>query len=115
LFVLQNNLARKREQMKTMKMPELAEHAESSDSELPSSITTTTTTSNGSLPGHPCSALRVSVTSEDNDDVGGRGEVEVIRPPSPSDDSVTPSIPESFLKKLGLSTEGKPLVNGESR
>ncbi|XP_076467389.1 uncharacterized protein LOC143298371 isoform X2 [Babylonia areolata] len=121
----QNNLAKKREQMKTMKMPELSEHAESSsDTEQqqppPSVGNGGATLPSSSSPKTPL----VSARSGDNDDScrmdsnssggGGGGGVEVVRPPSPSKDPVTPSIPESFLKKLGLSAADKNVVNGET-
>lgn len=106
-----------------MKMPELSEYAES-DSELPAR--------NGapSSPSPSCvkepaatnassqylSAPHISVTSEDNDDTSrmDTSRADDVRPPSPTDDPVTPSIPDSFLKQLGLSTDDKELVNGEA-
>ncbi|XP_070190240.1 uncharacterized protein [Littorina saxatilis] len=133
--IRQNNLARKREQMKSMKMPELSEHAES-DSELlsgssngthPASKRSSARTSSSSTSSqqqqHP-SEPYISVVSDDNDDtcrmdnttsstMSDSGGEEVLRPSSPTDDAVTPSIPESFLKQLGLSTENKDLANGD--
>ena len=102
--------------MKTMKMPELSEHNESSDTEQPPTNggpascrkTPGTLGTSGSTP-------QIAVTSDDNDATSrseGDGE-QVVRPPSPSEEAVTPSIPDSFLKKLGLSTASKDLVNGE--
>ncbi|ESO92212.1 hypothetical protein LOTGIDRAFT_162867 [Lottia gigantea] len=41
------------------------------------------------------------------------GEGEDIKPPPPTDDPVTPSIPDSFLQKLGLKV-GKDPINKES-
>ena len=117
-LLLQNNLTRKREQMKTMKMPELSEHAES-DSELSASGNGAPSTSaKKSAPTNAAqhlSAPHISVTSDDNDDTSrmDTSSVNVVRPPSPSEDPVTPSIPDAFLKQLGLSTADKALVNGE--
>ena len=108
--------------MKTMKMPELSEHAES-ESEPPAS--SGAPSSSSASDKKPVSANttsqylcmpHISVTaSEDNDDTPrmDTSSADVVRPPSPSDDPVTPSIPDSFLKQLGLSTANKELVNGE--
>ena len=104
-----------------MKMPELSEHAES-ESELPAS--NGAPSSSSASDKKPASANttsqylcmpHISVTSEDNDDTPrmDTSSADVVRPPSPSDDPVTPSIPDSFLKQLGLSTANKELVNGE--
>lgn len=118
-------------------MPELSEHAES-DSELlsgssngthPASKRSSARTSSSSTSSqqqqHP-SEPYISVVSDDNDDtcrmdnttsstMSDSGGEEVLRPSSPTDDAVTPSIPESFLKQLGLSTENKDLANGDDR
>ncbi|XP_050391345.1 inositol 1,4,5-triphosphate receptor associated 1 isoform X3 [Patella vulgata] len=67
----QTNLAKKREQMKTMKLPELPEQGEVSNQS------------------------RYSVNLPDDFDKS-------LTPPPPSDDDVSPSIPDSFLEKLGL-------------
>ena len=101
-----------------MKMPELSEHAES-DSELAASGNGAPSTSaKKSAPTNAAqhlSAPHISVTSDDNDDTSrmDTSSVNVVRPPSPSEDPVTPSIPDAFLKQLGLSTADKALVNGE--
>lgn len=72
---LQNNLARKREQMKHMKMPELTELAENP--------------AEGSEASKGTSVFNSSGAS-------------FTQPPPPTDSMVLPSIPDSFLLELGL-------------
>ncbi|XP_046326165.2 inositol 1,4,5-triphosphate receptor associated 2-like isoform X2 [Haliotis rufescens] len=64
----QNNLAKKRDHMRTMKLPELREQSEG-DMAPPQLLTLSENT---------------------------------LTPPPPSQDSVTPSLPDEFLEKLGL-------------
>ncbi|XP_012943760.1 serine-rich adhesin for platelets [Aplysia californica] len=107
--IRQSHLAsKKREQMKSraMKLPELSEHSEldttssngqyreeeeeeADKSSSPLSSNAGTTNSSGSAP--PRITPQISVTDEHG-----------ATPPAPSDEPVTPSLPESFLKKLGL-------------
>lgn len=71
----ENNLARKREQMKHMKMPELTELAENPSESSETSKGTSVVNSSGAT---------------------------FTQPPPPTDNMVLPSIPDSFLMELGL-------------
>lgn len=75
VYFLQNNLARKREQMKHMKMPELTELAENPSESSETSKSTSVVNSSGAT---------------------------FTQPPPPTDNMVLPSIPDSFLMELGL-------------
>lgn len=99
--------------MKTMKMPELSESGEA-DNET-ANINGSQKSSSSRSPRRGGTAMpppEISVTSDEEDSSSKASGDELVRPPSPSDDPVTPSIPDSFLQQLGLSTEGTE-INGE--
>ncbi|XP_059177070.1 uncharacterized protein LOC131956567 [Physella acuta] len=117
--IRQSHLAIKRRDQKSrgMKLPELAENTVLDTSltvpDTTPAVPDTTPTGPDTTPRstkalNTCPSLslprlvmpHISVTNSD-------AEV----PPPPSDDPVTPSLPASFLKKLGLAVKG---VNGES-
>ena len=90
--MFQENLAKKRGQMKQVKMPELAETSETE-----------------SLKGNFSGGSMDSAESETSSD---RTQNEHLQPPPASQNTgVFPSLPESFLKKLGLHRKkGEQLV-----
>ncbi|KAH9499063.1 hypothetical protein Btru_005586 [Bulinus truncatus] len=101
----QSHLAIKRKDQvkgRSMKLPELSENSELDITETPTSLAQTKDPHSPSITHYITSLSRdqdmpqISVTS-----------VDYLEPPTPADDPVTPSLPSSFLKRLGLADKVK--------
>lgn len=86
-----------------MKMPELSEHVES-DAKEKTTLSAAPPAASGETVSADFDTSESPFTSQDGDLFPVMNSGNVLTPPIPSDDPVTPSIPDSFLKQLGLST-----------